>query len=315
MPPFNTSWNGNPEVNFQKEITNMLHGFGDNPNPNAATVFMVENIVLGQLRAMIQQAIPTMSTRGNQLIMTNADIIFLMRKNTVKLKRLCDYQKRLDFVNKQVSSSSGETIMPNMGTEDDADLPFKKKRSTREFVLEFDEPNDVAYVGFDAIDYLRKVRAAKISEALSYEKYLAYHKARCASFKTCLSGPSMKNLSKLEMWINPDNELKITQSALEILAFLAYETVAEIVDGVFFIRQDAKRRIGDPFSKLDGGYFCNPMSLSNAVYIKTGFEGVPPITVVEVREVLRRHYCSNIGMNGLYSRNTPHNVKTLFIAI
>lgn len=302
-------------TNFQKEISSMMHGFGDNPNPNAATVVLVENLVLQQLRWMLQEAYNYSLMRGAKSI-TNYDIIYLIRKNPVKLKRLHDYQIKLDRIDKNRQSSGStqtETILPGIILDDDKDITMKKKRTHIEVIKEIDEYDEVSQIKFDAIDYLRKVRAAKISESMSFEKYEAYHKARCASFR---SGYGLsKGFLKLEKWINPNKELKISHQALEVLCFLAYETVAEIVDAVFLIRQDSKKKSGDPFSKFEGGYFCNPQSLNNSVYIKSGYEGVSAITVVEVREVLRRYFTPTIGMNGLFYRNMCMDLPVRFIAI
>ncbi|XP_013189580.2 transcription initiation protein SPT3 homolog [Amyelois transitella] len=303
-------------TNFQKEISNMMHGFGDNPNPNAATVVLVENIVLQQLRLILQEALNNSNMRGGKAI-SNYDIIYLMRKNPMKLKRLHDYQIKLDQIDKNRSSVSGvptsENLISNIIMEDEKDPTIKKRRTHIDVIREIDEFSEVSQFKFDVIDYLRKVRAAKITESMSFEKYEAYHKARCSSFRS--SYGLGKGFVKLERWINPNKELKITLMALEILCFIAYETVAELVDAVFLTRQDAKKKNGDPYSKFEGGHFCNPVSLNNAVYIKSGYEGVPAITVAEVREVLRRYFSPRVGMNGLFYRNMCQDLPVRFIAI
>ncbi|XP_045770347.1 transcription initiation protein SPT3 homolog [Maniola jurtina] len=300
-------------TNFQKEISNMMHGFGDNPNPNAATVVLVEDIVLQQLRSMLQEASNYSILRGSTEI-SNHDIIFLMRKNPVKLRRLYNYQLKMDLIDatRPHVANPPTALLTKIGLEDDKDR-IKKKRTHTDVISEIDEADEVSLVKFDAIDYLRKVRAAKITESMSFEKYEAYHKARCSSFR---SGYGLnRGFVKLEQWINPTGELQITQLALEVLCFLAYETVAELVDAVFLIRQDSKKKSGDPFSKFEGGYFCNPQSLNNAVYIKSGYEGVPAITVAEVREVLRRYFTPTTGINGLFYRNMSNDLPVRYIAL
>lgn len=288
----------------------MMHGFGDNPNPNAATVVLVEDIVLQQLRAMLQEALNYSTMRGAKAI-SNYDIIYLMRKNPFKLKRLYNYQVKMDNID--VTRIPVTPNPTNILTVLEDDKEGRKKRTHIDVIREIDEADEVSLVKFDAIEYLRKVRAAKITESMSFEKYEAYHKARCSSFR---SGYGLsKGFVKLERWINPTKELKITNLALEVLCFLAYETVAEIVDAVFLIRQDSKKKSGDPFSKFEGGYFCNPQSLNNAVYIKSGYEGVPAITVAEVREVLRRYFTPTTGMNGLFYRNMSNDLPVRYIAI
>ncbi|KAJ0173123.1 hypothetical protein K1T71_011299 [Dendrolimus kikuchii] len=299
-------------TNFQKEISNMMHGFGDNPNPNAATVVLVENIVLQQLRLILQEALQLSIARNGKAI-TNYEIIFQMRNNLTKLKRLHDYQKKINNIEKRTQVSPTETMITGVMSEDEKDPSLKKKRKHIDIIRDLDEADEISQIKFDVIDYLRKVRAAKITESMPFDKYEAYHKARCTSFISNSYGVG-KGFVKLEKWINPTKELKIAQSALEVLCFIAYETVAEIVDAVFLIRQDAKKKYGDPFSKFEGGYFCNPVSLGNAVYIKSGYEGVPAITVAEVREVLRRYFSPITGMNGLFYRNMSLDLPTRYIA-
>lgn len=304
----------NETTNFQKEITLMMHGFGDNPNPNAATVLLVENIVLHQLRSLVQEALAISINRESKLI-KNFDIIFIMRRNPYKLKRLHDYQSKLELISQrqeEIGATNNPAELLNL-LEDEKDPNLKNKR-THIFVIEqLDETNEVGDIKFDVADYLRKVRAAKITETMSFDKYQAYHKARCSSFRSRFVSVH-RNYGKLEVWVNPNKEVKLTVSALEVLCFVAYETVAEIVDAVFLVRQDAKQRPNDPFSKFEGGHFCNPSGLANAVYIKSGYEGVPAITVAEVREVLRRYFAPNSGMNGLFCRNMSLDLPNKYIA-
>lgn len=305
-------------TNFQKEISNMMHGFGDNPNPNAATVVLVEFIVHQQLKTMIQEAFQCSVLRGSKAI-TNFDIIYQMRKNVLKLRRLYEYQLKLDMIEKKcqlaIPTSANEhnnALISGIILEDGSDPAVKKRRTHIDCIREIDEFDEVSAIKYDTIDHLRKVRAAKITESMTFEKYEAYHKARCSSFRS--SYGLGKGYVKLERWINPTKEFKLVNSALEVLCFVAYEIVAELVDAVFLIRQDAKKKAGDPFSKFEGGHFCNPVSLSNAVYIKSGYEGVPAITVAEVREVLRRYFCPTIGMNGLFYRNMGMDLPIRFMS-
>lgn len=310
-------------VNFQKEISNMMHGFGDNPNPNPATVVFIESIVLQQLRSVLQEALNICEIRGTKII-SNYEIIYLMRKNPYKLKHLIDYQKSLEELalakahkHSEKLEEDGITFSDAEAVEDDvADQArgstVKHKRNHADIISDLDEIGTVKHLRGATVAQVRKMRAAKLSEKLPYEKYVIYHKARCASFR---SGSSFVNgFSKLEQWVNPNKELTINSLAMEVLGFIAYETIAEIMDGVHLIRQDAKKKPGDPFSKFDGGFFCSPEALQNAVYVKSGYEGFPAISVAEVREVLRRIYLQLGGLNGLFARNMNQDVPVRFIA-
>lgn len=297
-------------ANFQKEISNMMHGFGDNPNPNPATVVLVESIVLQQLRSVLQEALKISEIRGKKTI-TNYEIIFLMRKNIMKLKQLQDYQLSLENIDKK-TSSMGLTEEELLYLDDESNPKLRQRRTHIEIIEDLDELDEVEHIKVNTVSQIRKLRASKLSEQLPLDKYEAYHKARCASFRS--NATFNKGFSKLEKWVNPNKDLRLTILALEVLGFIAYETVAEIVDSVYLIRQDAKKKPGDPFSKFEGGFFCNPGALQNAVYVKSGYEGFTAITVAEVREVVRRYFMPGGGMDGLFSRNMSQDIPIRFIA-
>lgn len=296
-------------VNFQKEISNMMHGFGDNPNPNPATVVLVESIVQQQLRSILQEALRISEIRGKKNI-SNYEIIFIMRKNIRKLKQLQNYQTTLDNIDGKVSTM-GLTDEELLYLDDEANPKLRQRRNHTQIIEDLDELDEVKHIKVDRMTQKRKLRASMLSEQLPLDKYEAYHKARCFSFR---SNATFKGFSKLEKWVNPNKELKITILALEVLAFIAYETIAEIVDGVYLIRQDSRKKQGDPFSKLEGGFFCNPGALQNAVYVKSGYEGFLGITVAEVREVVRRYFMPGGGMNGLFFRHMNQDVPLRFLA-
>lgn len=292
----------------------MMHGFGDNPNPNPATVVLVENIVLQQLRSILQEALKISEIRGRKNI-SNYEIIFLMRKNIMKLKQLQDYQISLETIDQRTSHinvTDEEVLYVDRVEEENNTKQLKQRRNHIEIIQHLDELDEVKHIKLNTVAMTRKLRASRLSEQLPLGKYEAYHKARRASFRS--NSSFNKAFAKLEKWVNPNKELKVTILALEVLGFIAYETVAEIVDSVYLIRQDAHKKPNDPFSKFDGGFFCNPGSLQNAVYLKSGYEGLPAITVAEVREIIRRYFMPGGGMNGLFSRNMSQDIPVRFIA-
>lgn len=289
-------------TNFQKEISDMMHGFGDNPNPNPSTVVLVENIVLQQLRSLLYQAYLVAETRGSNSI-TNYEVIFIMRRNIPKLKQLHDYQLSLDALDKGLTNASF--------SEDELILEFESKSKPRQrrnhiqIIEELDEVNEIKHMKVNPLLEERKLRVVKIAERIPPEMYEAFHKARCSSFR---SGAShKKTYAKLEQWINPQKELQITNLAMEIVGFIAYETVFELVDSVFKVRQDVSKKHDKLLSKLDG-------ASQNAGYMKSGLAGCPPITEAEVREVVRRYFMPGGGMNGLFSRNMSQELPVRFIA-
>ncbi|KAK2113795.1 hypothetical protein P7K49_008061 [Saguinus oedipus] len=63
------------------------------------------------------------------------------------------------------------------------------------------------------------------------------------------NNPSAKKASKFRDWLDCSSmEIKPNVVAMEILAYLAYETVAQLVDLALLVRQDMVTKAGDPFS-------------------------------------------------------------------
>ncbi|KOB74523.1 Transcription initiation protein SPT3-like protein [Operophtera brumata] len=289
-------------TNFQKEISDMMHGFGDNPNPNPSTVVLVERIVLRQMRSLLYQAYLVAEARGSSTI-TNYEVIFVMRRNMLKLKQLCDYQLSLDALDKGIMNASF--------TEDELILELESKSKPRQrrnhiqIIEELDEINEIKHIKVNPLLEERKLRAVKLAETIPLEMYEAFHKAKCSSFR---SGASQKKTyAKLEQWVNPQKELQITNLAMEVVGFIAYETVFELVDSVFKVRQDAGKNHDKLLSKLNG-------ASQNIVHMKPGLAGCSPITEAEIREVVRRYFMPGGGMNGLFSRNMSQELPVRFIA-
>lgn len=296
---------------YQKEISHMMHGFGDSPTPASQTVSLVGSIVLQQMRGILHEALKNAERRGHKCVFPE-DIIFLMRNNKIKLQRMLQFMKSRYLV-KNKSKLWGEGYT-NILLEEDNEANLKKKKKTFCEIVEFlDDTGELSKcLNYDIIKHQRNVRANKLSQGLSVEKYEAYHKARCTSF-----GFSQCKLAhtKLKQWLCPSNDINIAFQTYDLLSYLAYETVAQIVDLAFIVRQDGKGAMNDPFARLEGGNFCNPASLGNSLFVKTGQEGVSPITVAEVREAMRRFSTPRIGTVGLFYRNIKNEIPMKFLAM
>ena len=93
----------------------------------------------------------------------------------------------------------------------------------------------------------------RITRLMSEREYLDFYKARQTSFANRLQP------SKFRDWLYnaPYNQLNAMQwpikpnaLAIEILQYLAYETVAILVDLALVVKQDQQRHSADPVSKL-----------------------------------------------------------------
>ncbi|XP_063123822.1 transcription initiation protein SPT3 homolog isoform X12 [Rattus norvegicus] len=78
--------------------------------------------------------------------------------------------------------------------------------------------------------------------------YSHYRNSVCAgeARRPCYTA---KKASKFRDWLDCSSmEIKPNVIAMEILAYLAYETVAQLVDLALLVRQDMVSKAGDPFS-------------------------------------------------------------------
>ncbi|KAL3284853.1 hypothetical protein HHI36_018992 [Cryptolaemus montrouzieri] len=268
------------KITFTNEISRMMFGFGDSHVPNPDTVQLVENITLEQLRTIVQEALKY-SFDGKTL--KGEELIFLMRHNKLKMRRFVKY-----LYNKKLKG-----IDPRSIGEIDVDLEEKPKGYLMQFIEKIDETGEFTdLTEMDEIKHERDLRADRISQALDEQQYLEFCRARSASF---CSKHTMRNLERLKTWIDPDPNSEITfrLEALEVLAYFAYQTVAEITDYALLVRKDAKWQ-HDPLKQTCGSYYSATMfncaqrfgapSLDHSRVLS----GQSPISVSEIKEVMRR---------------------------
>lgn len=259
----------------------MMFGFGDSHQPNPDTVHLVEQIVLNQLRLIVQEALKF--AEGKTL--GGEELVFLMRKNKQKMQRFVKYLLHKDLKKKAESSV--------------VDLTEPVKNPLLEYIGYIDETGELTDVSeFDEVKYQRQVRADRMSQALNEEQYMKFFNARCMSFNS-KSILQSRNFEKLRLWVDPKKEVNFTTVGLDVLSYYAYETVAEIVDCAFLVRLDS-RHTDDPLANLDGMYYTAAMfngehKLANAQDYSKVYSGQPPISVNEVKEVMRRLYMPNHG--------------------
>lgn len=65
-------------------------------------------------------------------------------------------------------------------------------------------------------------------------------------------------MEHIRLWIDPKQEIKFADEALDILSYFAYQTVAEITDYALLVREDAKSGM-DPLAHLPGSYYTAAM--------------------------------------------------------
>jgi len=110
---------------------------------------------------------------------------------------------------------------------------------------EFNKYLDIEFL-MDPPKMERMLRADKVNQKISFPKFFAYSKARSISFA--------RKVGNLAEWVaaNTYSENKMTPCFMDILAFLAYEIVSQMVDLAFVVRRDGistsneMNKLGDP---------------------------------------------------------------------
>ncbi|KAK5639724.1 hypothetical protein RI129_010535 [Pyrocoelia pectoralis] len=272
------------KVTYFTEISLMMFGFGDSHKPNPETVRYVETIVLKQLRTILNEA----TKYWDGKLLRGEELVFLMRKNKWKMRRFVKYLNLKHLISTRCESKLETQPKP------------VRPHELLDFIDRIDETGELTDLSeLDEVVHQRQVRAGYISQALDDAKYLEFQKARCVSFNSRGTSRSA-NLEKLRAWVDPKKLINTSDIAMEVLAYYAYQTVAEMIDYALLVRMDAKRT-GDPLSNLSGFHYTAAMFVGehrfsgpNPDYSRV-YSGQPPITVAEIREVMRRFNVSQAG--------------------
>lgn len=265
------------KVSFYNEILLMMFGFGDSHKPNPETVRLVESIVKDQIKTIVQEALK-FSSDGKTLY--GEELVFLLKYNKTKMRRFVRY-----LYNKNLKKQVTAQFLNNYKTTD-IKPDEKPKMRLLDFIEDLDETGEFTDLSqIDEVKLERQTRADRISQALNEQKYLEFCKARTTSFSS--KGTTQRNLEKFGLWINLKG-VEYKMEALDVLAYLAYQTVAEIVDFALLIRMDAKCSV-DVFNHLRGSYYTGTMfnNVTNTDFSRV-YNGQNPINVNEIKEVMRR---------------------------
>ncbi|XP_014604443.1 PREDICTED: transcription initiation protein SPT3 homolog isoform X2 [Polistes canadensis] len=285
----------------------MMHGFGDCSSPLKESAKIIEEVVLHQMRAIVRKACENAERRGvlkKSNVVGAEDFIFLLRKDKVKLQRLIKYleMKRLkNSVYKVVKGDDSDDIVDIEQAKN-----YKPKIAYREFLKMIDNTGELlenkSFI--DEIKLNRCVRAEMMSRSMDEARYLKFSNARNASFAN-------KNRHKFNEWICMDGEITISKEGYIILGYLAYETVAQIVDLVFLVRQDQTKIYGDAIDRLKLHY-VNPYTYKPYYHGKGAT--AKPITPAEINEALRRYWSPQLDMTGPFHRWSVHPPHLKFLS-
>ncbi|XP_043508393.1 transcription initiation protein SPT3 homolog isoform X2 [Frieseomelitta varia] len=292
----------NEPVNYSIEIRQMMHGFGDSSEPLIESAKIIEEVVLQQMRTIVRKACEISERRSNSkktVCISAEDLIFLLRKNKVKLQRLLKYLELKEFkssIHKTIDSDLPEDVTQNENMDGS-----KKKGPLHSFLSQINNTGELFEDAstIDEVKQHRCIRAEIMTRSMDEARYLKFSKARNASFAN-------KNRHKFSDWIAPDSDITITKQAYTILGYLAYETVAQIIDFALLVRQDQNKIYGDAIDRLRLNY-VNPYTYKPYYHGKVAV--TKPITPAEIIEALRRYWSPQLDMTGPFNRwsmRRPH---------
>ncbi|XP_071999837.1 transcription initiation protein SPT3 homolog isoform X3 [Engystomops pustulosus] len=189
----------------------------------------------------LQQAADVSQMRGARVISAE-DLLFLMRRDKKKLKRLLKYMVFRDYKSKVLKSIEEEDLEEKLAASANSN---KRQKLAQDFLNSIDQTGELlALMEDDEIDEVkqeRMERADKQTRNMDSAQYAEFCESRQLSFS--------KKASKFRDWLDCSSmEIKPNAVAMEILAYLAYETVAQLVDFALLVKQDMSPKTSDPFS-------------------------------------------------------------------
>ncbi|XP_060045892.1 transcription initiation protein SPT3 homolog isoform X1 [Erinaceus europaeus] len=262
-------------ISFAAELQSMMFSLGDARRPLHETTVLVEDVVHTQLVNLLQQAAEVSQLRGARII-SSEDLLFLMRKDKKKLRRLLKYMFFRDYKSKIVKGIDEDDLLEDKLSG--SSNVNKRQKIAQEFINSIDQTGELLTMfeddEIDEIKQERMERAERQTRIMDSAQYAEFCESRQLSFS--------KKASKFRDWLDCGSmEIKPNVFAMEILAYLAYETVAQLVDLALLVRQDMLTKAGDPFSHAISATFIQHHNSAEGSCVKPypdSPESTPPPT-------------------------------------
>lgn len=246
------------------EISILMKSFGDSvSSQNLDAVIFTEKIVLQQLRGILNEVMNVAHKRTGSVTPSpsQCDFEFLIKQPTKK-QRFRNYMKNVQKLKVEQKQGLGITFLNRLAEDN-----------------EIDDDEEI----YDSEKTRRMFRADRISQILTHQKYEEFQKAR-----TWISN----SRNKSEMIRKLIDILQLSKEAdninfLEIMLYLAQETVATIVDFAILTRLNTNNHISDQFA-ISSNIVNNMLHLCPEVTQGRGLDGIKSITVQEINEAIRR---------------------------
>ncbi|KAM9847401.1 transcription initiation protein SPT3 homolog isoform 1-T4 [Aulostomus maculatus] len=236
-------------ISFIPELQTMMFALGDARRPLHETAALVEDIVHTQLITMLHQASEGATLRGSRVISAE-DILFLMRRDKRKVARLLKYLQFRDYKSKLLKNVEDDDGQDPGGI---AGGNQRRQRLAQDFLVWMDHTGELLSLAerqeVDPVKQERLERLERHTRAMDPAQYTEFCESRQLSFA--------KKASKFRDWLDCSSlELKPNTIAMEILSYLAYETVAQIVDLSLLVKQEMMAKI-NPVSHVISASFIH----------------------------------------------------------
>ncbi|XP_017283627.1 transcription initiation protein SPT3 homolog isoform X1 [Kryptolebias marmoratus] len=248
-------------TSFIPELQSMMFALGDARRPLQETAALVEDVVHTQLINMLHQACEGAALRGSRVISAE-DILFLMRRDKRKLARLIKYLQFRDYKSKLLKTLEDEDVQQEPGGAA-AGGNQRRQRLAQDFLAWMDQTGELLSLAerqeVDPVKQERIERLERQTRNMDPAQYSEFCESRQLSFgeEEVLDCPGQDSLrlfvwvfclmltlaakkaSKFRDWLDCSSlELKPNSIAMEILSYLAYEMVAQIVDLSLLVKQE-----------------------------------------------------------------------------
>lgn len=273
------------------EVATLMKSFGDSvSSQNREAIILVEKIVIQQLRGILNEVMNVACKRTGSVILSpsQCDFEFMMRRNPSKAQRFRKYMKSQKLLKTEQKQGIGINFLNRLveeNTSDDEQEIYDPERTRRLF------------------------RADRISQILNQQKYEEFQKARTWSSNVKNKAEMMRKLSDV---LQITKEFQDNANFLEILLFLAQETVATIVDYAILTRLNTDNHITDPFV-ISSNITNNMLHLCPEVTQGRGMDGIKAITKEEINEALRR--VQTMTTRGRMTSFRSNDMKIPFLAL
>ncbi|XP_066560462.1 transcription initiation protein SPT3 homolog isoform X2 [Amia ocellicauda] len=186
-----------------------------------------------------------------------------MRKDKKKIRRLLKYMVFRDYKSKIIKTiDEEETLETDKFSSSNVN---KRQKLAHDFLSSIDQTGEfLALLADDDVDEVKQERlerAEKQTRAMDSAQYSEFCESRQLSFS--------KKASKFREWLDCSSmEVKPNAVAMEILSYLAYETVAQVVDLALLVKQDMTPKAGDPFRHAISATFIQYHNSTTEVHLQ-----------------------------------------------